>query len=256
MKIDGQGHHHDVTGRYAEKPQSDAGVELGELTISQLLDVDPGMLGTYSEDPGLLDDAPPPQANSPEQIALAVDAVAQGCATAEEIADALGYDHRQGGYYGNAGVHLGLLDVTGVNGPGEHRIFTVTPLGVEFAAADPETRSLMMAEAMEDSPFVNAYLRGGENAVVAMLAARRLAPVTQQRRVSTVQTWARYAGEDLDQLADHMRHAAERAPTVTLGVQRVVSARVLRRDTQIQRQKCGSCGLLIPLAMSECEYCG
>jgi hypothetical protein len=136
-----------------------------------------------------------PQANDLDKIVDLVSLAAEAARTKSEIAEAFGFDERQGDYYGNAACYLGLLR-RGDDG------FSLTPAGERFRQLRSRpARTLALLEAMLAIPSLREALRllaerqfraekiaTGELAAVVR-EATGLGASTPERRASTVRAW-------------------------------------------------------------------
>jgi hypothetical protein len=136
-----------------------------------------------------------PQANDLDKVVDLVRLAAQAPRAKGEIAEAFGFDERQGDYYGNAGCWLGLLR-RGDEG------FALTAAGEGFnRLRSRPARTLALLEILLAVPSTRAALRllaergfraekiaPGELAAVVR-EATGLAASTPERRASTVRAW-------------------------------------------------------------------
>ncbi len=135
------------------------------------------------------------QADSPERVMGAVDAVARGARTDKAIAAAVGYlVARQGRYYRRAAEVLGFT----TRDANHHSV--ITPAGNEFANADLPVKKALFVRAVLSNPLFQRLLpfleaKGAEGATrnelemflnaVAELGAASMV----ERRVSSYQGW-------------------------------------------------------------------
>lgn len=136
-----------------------------------------------------------PQANDLDKVVDLVGLAAEAPRSKSDIAEAFGFEERQGDYYGNAGCYLGLLR-RGEEG------FEPTAAGRAFLALRSRpARTLALLEAMLAIPSLREALRllaerhfraekiaPGELAAVVREAAG-LGASTPERRASTVRAW-------------------------------------------------------------------
>lgn len=136
-----------------------------------------------------------PQANDLDKVADLVRMAAEGPQGKAEIAEAFGFDERQGDYYGNAAAYLGLLR-RGEEG------FAATEAGLAFAGLRSRAaRTSALLERMAAIPGLREALRllgergyraekiaPGELAEVVR-AATGLGASTPERRASTLRAW-------------------------------------------------------------------
>ncbi len=136
-----------------------------------------------------------PQANDLDKVVDLADLAAEAPRTKAEIAEAFGFDERQGDYYGNAGCYLGLLRRTDEG-------FAIAPAGESFhRLRSRPARTIALLEAMLAVPSLREALRllaerrfraekiaAGELAEVVR-EATGLGASTPERRASTVRAW-------------------------------------------------------------------
>jgi hypothetical protein len=136
-----------------------------------------------------------PQANDLDKVVDAAALAAEAPRGKAEIAEAFGFDERQGDYYGNAGCYLGLLRRT-------EEGFALAPAGEGFLRLRSRpARTLALLEAMLAIPSLRESLRllaerrfraekiaPGELAEVVR-GATGLGASTPERRASTVRAW-------------------------------------------------------------------
>jgi len=193
-----------------------------------------------------------PQANSPEKIILTVDAVADGCATNKEIAEALGVDPRQGAYYATAARHLGLVEKAG---PG---YWTLTADGIAAAQSSTEDLVHMLDKHLDKNHHVNTYIDGGEEALIAEWSTRGdIGPETMARRATTISSWAEYETSSFETKLARLG-ACRKEIGHRLGVIRSQPRPAARRHALTpQRQRCQGCGIDLPWANSSgfCDTC-
>jgi hypothetical protein len=136
-----------------------------------------------------------PQANDLDKVIDLARLAAASPRTKADIAEAFGFDERQGDYYGNAGCYLGLLR-RGEEG------FAPTPAGDAFIALRSRpARTLALLEIMAGIPSLREALRllAAKRFRAEKIAAGELAEVvrrsaglegsTPERRASTVRSW-------------------------------------------------------------------
>jgi len=139
-----------------------------------------------------------PQADSLDTLERAINAVANGAKTFQQIATTLGYGERQGRYYRLAGELLGLLEKPAEN------YSRITSLGKSFIGARGKRKAEILAVALMNSRLFQrtiSFLQstGGRGATrtdlkgfVATLT--ETTPNMVERRVSTIVSWLRSAG--------------------------------------------------------------
>ena len=194
-----------------------------------------------------------PQANSPEKIILTVDAVADGCSTSKEIAEALGVDPRQGAYYATAARHLGLVERAGQS----H--WTLTADGIAAAQSSTEDLVHLLDKHLEKNPHIAIYTDGGEQALIDEWSMRGdIGDETMARRATTIRSWAEYLTSDdetkLPRLGACRREVGERL-VIMRSQPRPAAAH--RRAPVPQRRHCQRCGIDLPWANTTglCEDC-
>ena len=196
-----------------------------------------------------------PQANSPEKVVLTVDAIADGCSTSKEIADALGVDPRQGAYYATASRSLGLVDHAG---PGR---WALTPEGARAAQSETEDLVALLDARLDKNPHVAVYIDDGEEALAEEWSTRGdIGPETIARRIATIRSWAEYRTSDdatrLARLSACRKEVSDRQ--VSLRPLRLAQrAAKARRSAAPQHGHCKSCGIELPYANTTgiCEDC-
>lgn len=135
------------------------------------------------------------QADTPDRVMMAVDAVARGARNDKAIAAAIGgFDARQGRYYRRAAEVLGFM-MRDVNGRSE-----VTTKGKEFASSEPAVKRALFTRAVLANPLFQRllpFLEGkGVEGATREEAERFLAEVAElgaasmvERRVSSYLGW-------------------------------------------------------------------
>ena len=193
-------------------------------------------------------DAIVPQADSVSKIAAVVDAVAAGCVETVDIAEAIGVSKRQGSYYPHAAATLGLVEASGTS-PLE---WGLTPAGEEFFKASAAERAESLAEAIADNENVSAFVDGGRD--VLWERWEHLSDTTIERRVSTIESWAKFAyttpaADQIGLVADDMRRTRELSPDIRARAEtrRMLAKRPVRR--------CSRCNLELPSGSDLCNIC-
>jgi hypothetical protein len=136
-----------------------------------------------------------PQANDLDKVVDLVRMAAEGPQSKASIAEAFGFDERQGDYYGNAGCYLGLLrrgdagfeateEATGFNALRSRAARTAAL--VERMAAVPSLREALRL--LVERGYRAEKIAPGELAEVVRLATG-LGASTPERRASTVRAW-------------------------------------------------------------------
>lgn len=201
------------------------------------------------------DDDIVPQANSPERVILTVDAVADGCETSREIAEALGVDPRQGAYYASAAASLGLIERAG------YGWWALSPDGEKAAQSSTSDLVRLLDEHLASNPHVTTFIERGEEVLAKEWGSRGdIGPETIARRVSTICSWAEYATSDdetkLARLSACRREIGERCIASKQGNgDRAHAAR--RTAPSATHDRCQDCGIQLPFANTSgvCEDC-
>lgn len=146
------------------------------------------------------DGIPFPQADNLARVIDTIDLVSRGFTSKEDISEAWAYDERQGDYYSNAAVYLGMLKREGRNG------FSLTENGRYFSQLSARQRIQLLAEqALKHPVFYES---------AASLVKRDACPdleqisewiayystlsgTTPRRRAVTVLNWLRRFMQDL-----------------------------------------------------------
>lgn len=230
-------------GQFAPSHKSEAGVALLERPIRYVDDLDGGTGFTAGDG-----STPEPQANDLERVSAAVEAIHAGANTAAAVADAVDVAGREGGYYANAAVTLGLVHTAPSND--QARTYELTELGQRFIASDPAGKVDILRDAVAATPGVQVYADGGEDAVLEMLMeGGTLNEVTAARRTSTIRSWH-------DAFADGpaLTDAVERMSGITLGraaaaAERVAEARRMKPPAAKPKLAvCGICNMAVALS--------
>ena len=194
-----------------------------------------------------------PQANSIEKVVLSVDAVAGGCLTSQEIAEALDVDPRQGAYYATAARHLGLVERA------EHGEWALTDGGEEAAEATNEELMKLLNSKLAENRYIAIYVDGGEEALVKEWSARGdIGPETIRRRTSTISAWAEYWTADdetkLARLSACRKEIGDRCATIRARPHPILARRTVPAP---QHGRCRACGIQLPFANTSgvCEDC-
>jgi hypothetical protein len=161
------------------------------------------LLGTKAQ--SLPTNAPFPQADDMEKVILTVEMLTGGPATKFEIAQRfeVALDPRQGDYYGNAAVWLGLAERMGNANPG----FGITKLGSTFVDMSRIKRLVELARIVCSKPIfsdITQEILSGHNVETAEIAKliektlkEKLSDDTKQRRALTVKSWVSWLAQQL-----------------------------------------------------------
>jgi hypothetical protein len=193
-----------------------------------------------------------PQANRPETVMAVVDAVADGCISAADIASAIGMSSRQGAYYPDAARSLGLVEKFG-SGPVE---YALTERGAQFVHMDGPDRAKAMVQMLDDNTHVQTYLLEGRQSLADEWETnsweRQLSDTTIERRLATIKTWSEFylAGraEQTELMESAMAGTKQRAPVIR-------EARRLANKPKVVR-RCPSCNMALPSGSDVCDLCG
>lgn len=194
-----------------------------------------------------------PQANSLPVIVSVVDAIADGCLSAQTIAEAIGMVGRQGAYYPHAAQLLGLVEPVAGTSPVEWQL---TSAGAAFVGLGAPARVDQLCTALSELGFLDTYVTEGPDGLAESWAEdSELGDVTISRRVATVAAWARFyietdrAGQ-VKMVADAMTGTRHRAP----GVRKAAAARQQARAPRAVR-RCQHCFAEILGDVEDCELC-
>ena len=195
--------------------------------------------------------APLPQANNLGALAAVVDAVAAGCDTTAEIAEAIDMADRQGGYYPNGAATLGLIVKAAGTHPARWRL---TADGLTFVDLDAAGRAAMLARIIAEYGQVQTFREDGAEKLEGYYLLEGLAPATARRRVSTISTWSQWAARAAAGLAD--REVGEASAATRLRAPQVLAARKAaeRRHALPQAATCTRCYVQLA-ANGTCSIC-
>jgi hypothetical protein len=193
-----------------------------------------------------------PQANRPETVMAVVDAVADGCVNAADIASAIGMSGRQGAYYPDAARSLGLVEKFG-SAPFEYGL---TERGAQFVRMGSTDRAQAMVQMLDANAHVQTYLLEGRQSLADQWGTewseRQLSETTIERRLATIKTWAEFysAGraEQTGLMESAMTGTQQRAPGVREARRLASKPKVVRR--------CPSCNMELPSGSDVCDLCG
>jgi len=192
-----------------------------------------------------------PQANRPETVMAVVDAVADGCINAADIASAIGMSGRQGAYYPDAARSLGLIEKFG-SAPVEYGL---TERGAQFVRMDSADRARAMVQMLDANRNVQTYLLEGSESLAdqwrSEWSERPLSESTIERRLATIKAWAEFYSSGKAEQAALMESAMtgtrQRAPVVR-------EARRLTNRPKVVR-RCPSCNMALPSGSDVCNLC-
>ena len=206
---------------------------------------------------------PAPQADRLSVVAAVVDAIAEGCDTADAIADAIGMTGRQGGYYPNAAWTLGYAEPVPHTSPVQWRL---TSHGEHFATLDTHGRSADLTEviALVDEVTTFTADANGADDLALLWAKSGYSEETVGRRLQTIGAWVEFLAADPSeqraalesaststrQRAPHakQRAAAAKAAKIASGTARTAAAE------PAQGAVCSSCCIVKPL-VCDCPNC-
>lgn len=191
---------------------------------------------------------PVPQANNLDAVCAVVDAVADGCSTAAEIASAIAMVGRQGAYYPNAAADLGLVEAIAGAAGAEWQL---SELGATFVGLEPAAKADALGDAIAGVSYVDTYFgAGGADQLRQEWGALDLGDETIERRIATIRAWAEFfslpTAEQAERIAAASTGTRERAPGIR-------AARPAKAPTA--PRMCQLCWLAIPAALATCENC-
>lgn len=138
----------------------------------------------------MLNSAVIPQADRLEDVIRAIEAVALGARTYQEIAHAIGKVERQGRYYRLAGEQLGMISLAGKN----HS--ELTTKGREFLSLPKDARQVFLANAALDNQALSLvfdFIEGNPNStridVSQFLVSLNISESVANRRSTTILKW-------------------------------------------------------------------
>ena len=145
------------------------------------------------------EDVPFPQADDIRKVRDTVDLISWGYDTRDQIAKFWGVDKRQGDYYANAGLYLGLVGK-------RDKHWILTPKGEKFVHLPTTQRNKMLAEIIFQHPvfykvqseyFEKNQLSSKDEMVsyIKSNTSQNLSQSTLIRRASTIIRWVKYINE-------------------------------------------------------------
>lgn len=132
-----------------------------------------------------------PQANDISKISAMVEGVNNGANNSVAIGDTLDLSDRQGHYYANAGVYIGLLEKNESAYEGGGHDYELTENGRMVLDSPAEERAEHIRNMVNATPLMQTYHESGrdENEVRKQLSDMGLADGSIDRRISTVVQW-------------------------------------------------------------------
>lgn len=132
-----------------------------------------------------------PQANDISKISSIVEGVNNGANNANAIGDTLALSGRQGHYYANAGVYIGLLEKHESAYEGGGHDYGLTENGRMILESPAEERAEHIRNMVNATPLMQTYHESGrdQDAVREQLRGMELDENTIERRLSTVVQW-------------------------------------------------------------------
>lgn len=145
------------------------------------------------------EDVPFPQADDIRKVRDTVDLISWGYETRDQIAKFWGIDKRQGDYYANAGLYLGLIGK-------RDRHWVLTAIGERFVHLPTTQRNKLLAELIFRHPvfyrmqieyFKNYRMLSKEEitTIIAKTTAIKMSQTTLLRRSKTIISWIKYINE-------------------------------------------------------------
>lgn len=133
-----------------------------------------------------------PQANDITKISSIVETINNGATTSASIGESLRMADRQGHYYANAGVYLGLIEKQESLYDGAHD-YTLTENGRKVLESSDHERAEHIRKMVNATPLMQVYHNSGRDpkAVVEKMkeSENSLDSNTLQRRLATVVAW-------------------------------------------------------------------
>lgn len=206
---------------------------------------------------------PPPQADRLTVVTAVVDAIASGCSTADEIADAIGMSGRQGCYYPNAAWTLGYAEPDHSTSPA---VWFLTDRGQALAGSSPSQRVDDLTSALLELDELAIFTAGQDGAgeLADSWSKAGLGEDTIHRRLQTIGSWTEFLTADRDRQEDALATAAatarSRAPQACerAAQQRrdaaEAAARAAAKKAPALGAVCGRCFLTMPLT-GKCGNC-
>lgn len=153
-------------------------------------------------------DVPYPQADDLDKVIDIVKNIRVGYDNKFDIASYFDFDERQGDYYANAAIYLGLLKRMA----GKHPTFGLTDLGLKLVnCSERKKRNQIVLEQMLKKPTLNeslSYLIDNDfdfesdslknNIISSIKRHTKYSGTTPSRRASTVKAWLRWIDKNMD----------------------------------------------------------
>lgn len=133
------------------------------------------MIG-YSNDPR----TPYPQANKLAKVILVPAIIGRDNTHAKDIAKGLGMSFRQGQYYGDALVFLGLAIKVRMN------VYRLTTTGLDYLASTKKQQKTMLIGLVCSLPDAQFAANGS---LASVLESRGMSRATAKRRSETIRMW-------------------------------------------------------------------
>ena len=195
---------------------------------------------------------PVPQANNLATLTSVVDAIANGCLSDSDVAEAIGVTARQGSYYTNAAADLGLIVETKWVSPRE---WELTEEGNKFANLDATLRSKWLVEALCENEWVVGFINEPDT-ILTRLEQEDLGEITVARRADCIRSWADFVFNNTEKeqtkaILGAVAEAKTRIPTIA--ARAAQSRKAVQVVTKVTY--CNQCGTSIPRALDACEMC-
>lgn len=173
-----------------EKVETKNEARVRKADASTLMSVSPSTASYSDYDSSLI-----PQANKVTKIASVVESIEAGANTSSYIGKSLEMDGRQGHYYANAAVYLGLVEKVDSGYEGGGHEYRLTPNGELFKNEDSFNRGLIMRDMVNAAPLMKTYHESGRDVDTLKEEIIRTDPNisddTVTRRAATVTSWDR-----------------------------------------------------------------
>lgn len=152
----------------------------------QLVDVAPSTTVYSDYDASLV-----PQANNISKISSIVESINSGANTSSSIAESLEMQDRQGHYYANAAVYLGLATKHESSYEGGGHEYQLTENGITVLSSDPAERAGLVRNMVNSTPLMRVYHESDRNEESVKEAIREMGldEGTIDRRTKAVISW-------------------------------------------------------------------
>lgn len=176
-----------------------------------------------------------PQANSIGHISALVESVDSGANTSNSIAETLEMKGRQGHYYANAAVYLGLISKHDSAYEGGGHEYQLTENGQTVKNANPQERAEMIRKMVNATPLMRVYHESDrdEESVKEAIREMGLDDQTVDRRAAVVVSW--------DKAVNNQKFVAalDQLHTVSSGRAKLAAANLEneRRERKLKEQK-------------------